>query len=73
MKNVKEFKTTLTGLIIWIATGLYFAMPYFNEKDLWEVNNIWVASGVIGGLLLILAPDRMLRFLFGFLDKKTNN
>lgn len=69
-KNLKEIKTTVIGLIIWIATGFYFAMPYFSERELWEVHHYEVVSGVIAGLLLLLAPDRFIDFLFGYLSKK---
>ena len=72
MKNVKELKTTIIGLIIWVATGLYFVTPYFSERELWEIDNIYVISGVIAGLLLLLAPDKFVTFLFGWLSKKTN-
>ncbi len=71
MKNFKEIKTTIIGLIIWVITGFYFAQPYISEKDLWEVSNAWVTAGFVTGLLLMLAPDRFLTFLFGWLDKKT--
>jgi hypothetical protein len=72
MKNVKELKTTIIGLIIWVATGLYFVTPYFSERELWEIDNIYVISGVVAGLLLLLAPDKFVTFLFGWLSKKTN-
>ena len=69
-KNVKEIKTTIIGLLVWIISGLYFALPYFSDKDLWEVERYEVSIGFVGGLLLILAPDRLLDFLFGWLNKK---
>jgi len=72
MRNVKELKTTIIGLIIWVATGLYFVTPYFSDKELWEIDNIYVISGVVAGLLLLLAPDKFVTFLFGWLSKKTN-
>lgn len=72
MKNLKELKTTIIGLIIWVATGLYFVTPYFSDKELWEIDNIYVISGVVAGLLLLLAPDKFVTFLFGWLSKKTN-
>lgn len=66
MNLIKEIKTTVTGVIIWTATALYFALPYFkSEKELWEVNSIWVASGIIVGLLLIVAPDKIIDTLSG--------
>ena len=68
--NLKEVKTTIIGLIIWVATGFYFVMPYFSEKELWEVSHYEVVSGFIAGLLLLLAPDRFVEFLFGWLNKR---
>ena len=68
--NLREIKTTIIGLIVWIITGLYFAMPYFSDRELWQSEHYEVACGFIGGLLLLLAPDRFLKFLFGWLDKK---
>lgn len=71
MKNFKEIKTTIIGFVLWIIAGLYFGLPYFSEKDLWETNNIWVTGMVLGGFLCMLAPDRFLDFLFGWLKKKS--
>lgn len=71
MKNFKEIKTTIIGFILWVIAGLYFALPYFSEKDLWETNPIWVASLFVAGLLFMAAPDRFISFLFGWLNKKT--
>lgn len=71
MNNLKEIKTTVTGLIIWIATGIYFVAPYIAEKELWETTHWEVSAGFISGLLLILAPDKFLSFVFGWLERKT--
>ena len=70
MTNIKEIKTTLIGIIVWIVTGLYFAMPYFSEKELWQPELYGVVIGIVSGLLLLLAPDRFITFLFGWLAKK---
>jgi hypothetical protein len=70
MTNIKEIKTTIIGLLVWIITGLYFAMPYFSEKELWQPDHYEVVIGFVGGLLLLLAPDRFITFLFGWLNKK---
>ena len=69
--NFKEIKTTLIGLILWVVDGFYFAMPYFNDNDLWESNGYWVVGLFVGGLLFMAAPDRFINFLFGWLNKKT--
>lgn len=69
-KNLKEIKTTIIGLIVWIITGFYFAMPYFSDRELWNPEHYEVVTGFIGGLLLLLAPDRFIDFLFGYLNKK---
>ena len=69
MKNFKEIKTTVIGLIIWIVTGFYFAMPYFSEAELWKPDMYGVVVGIVGGMLMLLAPDRLITFLFGWLNK----
>lgn len=69
--NIKQIKTTVTGIAVWVITGLYFVLPYYSDRHLWQSEHWEVSAGFIGGLLLILAPDRFLRFLFGWLDKKT--
>ena len=69
--NIKEIKTTITGLLVWIITGFYFLFPYFSDRELWQSEHWEVSCGFIGGLLLILAPDKFLKFLFGWLERKT--
>lgn len=69
-KNFKEIKTTIIGLLVWIITGIYFLLPYFSDRKLWEVEHYEVGIGFIGGLLLMLAPDRFIDFVFGWLKKK---
>jgi len=69
-KNFKELKTTLAGFAVWIMDGFYFMAPYFSDKHLWHVNEYAVGIGVVAGLLLILAPDRFVDFLFKWMDKK---
>jgi hypothetical protein len=69
--NIREIKTTITGIVVWIITGLYFAMPYFSDRDLWESEHWEVTAGFIIGLGLIIAPDRFLKWAFGWLAKKT--
>ena len=68
--NFKEVKTTITGVCVWIVTGVYFFMPYFSDRELWEADHYEVVCGFIMGLLLILAPDRLIDFMFGWLNKK---
>ena len=68
--NLKEYKTTAVGLIVWLATGAYFTLPYYHTSPLWEVNQIYVGCGVIAGAMLLLAPDRFVNFVFGWLKKK---
>lgn len=68
--NLKEWKTTVSGFLVWIVTGVYFFMPYFSDRDLWEVNHYEATGGFIVGLLLILAPDRLVDFLFKWMDKR---
>jgi len=68
--NVKEIKTTIIGIVIWIVTGFYFVTPYFSELELWKPDLYGVVIGIVGGLLLLLAPDRFITFLFGWLNKR---
>ncbi len=69
-KNFKELKTTILGFSVWVITGVYFFMPYFSEQATWEPVHYEVTFGFIGGLLLMLAPDRFIDFLFGWLNRK---
>lgn len=71
MKNFKEIKTTILGFIILIASGFYFALPYFSEKELWEVSTVYVIGGIVAGILLLLAPDKFVDFLFSWANKKS--
>ena len=68
--NLGEIKTTVICVAIWVITGFYFALPYFHEKDVWQPETYAVLMGFIGGLLLLLAPNRFVDFLFKWLDKK---
>jgi len=69
-KNIKEIKTTIIGLVLWALTIAYFVLPFFHEKELWQPELYAIAIGFTGGLLLLLAPDRFVDFLFGYLNKK---
>ena len=69
-KNIKELKTTLVGVFVWILTGVYFFTPYFSDRKLWEVAHYEVTIGFLLGIGLILAPDRAIDFAFGWLNKK---
>lgn len=68
--NLKEIKTTVIGVLVWIITGVYFFLPYFSDRELWEPQHYEVTFGFLGGLLLLLAPDRFIDFLFAWLNKK---
>jgi hypothetical protein len=69
--NIAELKTTLTGIALVLAGVAYFALPYFYHRDLWEVNSWFFGVSVGVGIGLILVPDRIIDFIFGFLRKKT--
>lgn len=71
MGNFKEIKTTIIGFLLWVISGLYLGLPYFSEKELWEIDSVYVISLFVGGLALMLAPDRFLDILFGWMKKKT--
>jgi len=68
--NFKEVKTTIIGSLLWVITGIYFFLPYFSDRELWIAEHYEVMSGFIGGLLLMLAPDRFVDFLFTWLNRK---
>lgn len=68
--NFKEIKTTIIGLLMWAITGVYFFMPYFSKQATWTTEHYEVTFGFIGGLLLMLAPDRFIDFLFKWMDKR---
>lgn len=70
MKNFKEIKTTIIGFLLWVIAGVYLAMPYFSEKELWEVSNVYTVGLFVSGLALMLAPDRFLEILFGWMKKR---
>jgi len=70
MNNLKELKTTITGAVLILFTVMYFVLPYFSEKELWEIDNMYVGVGLGVGVGLILAPDRLVDFIFGWLKKK---
>ena len=54
MKNLKEIKTTILGLVFLVAGGIY----WYNAGD--SVN--WIALACIGSasVLLFLAPDKLI-------------
>lgn len=71
MKNFKEIKTTILGLLLWVVDAFYFGLPYFSDKDLWEANTVYEVALFVSGLGLLLAPDNFIQLFFGWLKKKT--
>ena len=71
MNNLKEIKTTILGAIFIKLSLVYMVYPYFSSRELWEVNNLYFVGGLVAGVLLLLAPDRFLDFLFGWIKKKS--
>lgn len=72
IKNSKELKTTIIGLLILTGNCVYSLFPYLSDKEgLWEVNSTYVIAAIVIGTLLILAPDRILNIVFGWLKKKS--
>lgn len=69
-KKLKELKYTILGLSVWVITGVYFFLPYFLEQATWIPLHYEVTGGFIGGLLLMLAPDRFIDFLFNWMNRK---
>ena len=56
MKNFKEIKTTIMGLLF-IASGLYY---FFNNLDY----NMLIFGSLEGaGVLLMLAPDKLIEII----------
>lgn len=70
MNNLKEIKTTIVGFLLILLTIAYFAIPYISVRELWEVNNLYSVVGFGVGVGLLLAPDRLIDFIFGWLKKK---
>jgi len=56
MKNFKEIKTTIIGLLF-IASGLYY---FFNNLD---YNMLIFGSLEAAGVLLMLAPDKLIEII----------
>jgi hypothetical protein len=71
INNIKEKKTTGIGIMLWVMALLYWVLPYFIERELWEVNQIYTATMIGLGIGFLVAPDRLLDFLFGWLKKKS--
>lgn len=68
--NLKEIKTTIMGILMFVLGLAYFGMPYFSEKELWEVNTMYLAFLIVGGILLLLAPDDIISIVLGKLRRK---
>lgn len=66
--NLSDWKTTVTGLILLFLGVGYFVAPYIAHKELWEVNNYALASLLIVGLGLIVAPDKIISIAFDWLS-----
>lgn len=63
MKNLKEIKTTILGIIL-VGVASYYLLKI-------ESPNYYVVGGLFaGGIGLLLAPDRLLRALFKKLNKE---
>jgi len=69
MTKFKEIKLTIIGLLVWSSTAVYFFMPYFSDRELWDVRHIEVIAGVVTGLGLLIAPDRFISIFFDGLSK----
>ncbi len=72
MKNLKEWKTTVIGGMLFLLSFAYFAV---NFKSLAELTwgDVMIPVGIgIAGILLSLAPDKVLNFAFGWLGKKAD-
>lgn len=73
MSNIKEIKTTITGLLIAFGSIAYGALPFLSQRnDLWAVNGWYVIGGIVCGILLVIAPDRLLSIAFGWLKKQAD-
>lgn len=70
--NTSELKTTITGAVMSILALIYFGLPYFSEYELWEVNNWYLGVLGIGGIMLILAPDKLIGVAFGWIGRLLN-
>lgn len=71
MKNFKEIKTTIVGLLLLVADAVYFGLPYFSDRDLWEPNIMYEVGLFACGIMLLLAPDNFIQIFTGWVKKKT--
>lgn len=76
MSNFKELKTTITGLILWAGDAFYALTPFFSDRELWDVNALYVGFAIFVGLIFVVSKDDLITnlfdFIFGFLKKKTD-
>lgn len=71
MSNLRQIKTTIIGGILFLIGVVIFLIEYFTLKEM-AVSHYYVPIGfALSGILFLLAPDRLLDFLFGFLKKKS--
>lgn len=63
------YKTTILGVFL-IALGIaYFATPYINDSFTYEINKWYEVALVVSGVGFIVAPDKMVNIMFGWLQK----
>lgn len=73
LSNLNEIKSTIIGLVLFIISAAFFAVN-FKSLNTFQISDLYV-PGTIGlvGMLLVLAPERLIDFLFGWMRKKTKS
>lgn len=71
MNNLRQIKTTIIGGVLFLIGLTIFLVEYFTLKEM-AINHYYIPIGfTLGGILFLLAPDRLLDFLFGWLKSKS--
>lgn len=61
-------KTTILGILLLLLGVGYFTAPYF-VPNLWEVNKWYEIALIVSGVGFIVAPDKMIGVMFGWLQR----
>jgi membrane-bound ClpP family serine protease len=69
--NIKETKTTIIGALLFIIGLIMIVMEYFTVDAVIWTHYIFPIGLTTAGIGFMLAPDRLLDFLFGWAKKRT--
>jgi len=71
-ENLKEIKTTIIGSILFLVGIVITLIEYFTIETVELKHYLFPSLFTIIGLGFVLAPDRLLDFLFSWAKNKTN-